>query len=105
MTGRNEPCPCGSGRKFKQCHGAAPPGADDDPERALPSVLRWLSDRHWRALQDAITNVVASWWPDEIEMRGLLRSYEANEAEMAREQGRRAVDFAFPWEAVGLTRR
>ena len=22
-VGRNEPCPCGSGRKFKQCHGAA----------------------------------------------------------------------------------
>ena len=22
-TGRNEPCPCGSGRKFKKCHGAA----------------------------------------------------------------------------------
>jgi uncharacterized protein len=21
-TGRNEPCPCGSGRKFKQCHGS-----------------------------------------------------------------------------------
>jgi len=20
-TGRNDPCPCGSGRKFKQCHG------------------------------------------------------------------------------------
>jgi preprotein translocase subunit SecA len=20
--GRNEPCPCGSGKKFKQCHGA-----------------------------------------------------------------------------------
>ncbi len=20
-AGRNEPCPCGSGRKFKQCHG------------------------------------------------------------------------------------
>ena len=20
--GRNEPCPCGSGRKFKKCHGA-----------------------------------------------------------------------------------
>ena len=19
--GRNDPCPCGSGRKFKQCHG------------------------------------------------------------------------------------
>ena len=22
-TGRNEPCPCGSGQKFKKCHGAA----------------------------------------------------------------------------------
>ena len=22
-TKRNEPCPCGSGKKFKQCHGAA----------------------------------------------------------------------------------
>ena len=21
---RNDPCPCGSGRKFKRCHGAAP---------------------------------------------------------------------------------
>lgn len=21
-TGRNDPCPCGSGRKFKKCHGA-----------------------------------------------------------------------------------
>jgi preprotein translocase subunit SecA len=22
-TGRNEPCPCGSGNKYKKCHGAA----------------------------------------------------------------------------------
>jgi hypothetical protein len=22
-TGRNEPCPCGSGKKFKKCHGGA----------------------------------------------------------------------------------
>ena len=22
VVGRNEPCPCNSGRKFKQCHGA-----------------------------------------------------------------------------------
>lgn len=22
-AGRNEPCPCGSGKKFKRCHGAA----------------------------------------------------------------------------------
>jgi Tfp pilus assembly protein PilF len=23
MTGRNDPCPCGSGKRFKQCHGSA----------------------------------------------------------------------------------
>ncbi|HXK74078.1 MAG TPA: SEC-C metal-binding domain-containing protein, partial [Bacteroidales bacterium] len=22
-VGRNEPCPCGSGKKYKQCHGRA----------------------------------------------------------------------------------
>jgi uncharacterized protein YecA (UPF0149 family) len=26
-VGRNDPCPCGSGRKYKKCHGGA--GADD----------------------------------------------------------------------------
>jgi preprotein translocase subunit SecA len=26
-VGRNDPCPCGSGRKYKNCHGAATPGA------------------------------------------------------------------------------
>jgi uncharacterized protein YecA (UPF0149 family) len=23
-AGRNEPCPCGSGKKFKHCHGLRP---------------------------------------------------------------------------------
>ena len=27
-VGRNEPCPCGSGKKYKRCHGAAGFGAD-----------------------------------------------------------------------------
>jgi len=26
-TGRNDPCPCGSGKKYKKCHGAAASGA------------------------------------------------------------------------------
>jgi len=25
--GRNDPCPCGGGRKWKNCHGAELPGA------------------------------------------------------------------------------
>jgi tetratricopeptide (TPR) repeat protein len=31
--GRNERCPCGSGRKFKHCHGAGPSGAAEAPAR------------------------------------------------------------------------
>ncbi|MBS2023113.1 MAG: SEC-C domain-containing protein, partial [Deltaproteobacteria bacterium] len=27
-VGRNDPCPCGSGKKFKKCHGAAEAGAE-----------------------------------------------------------------------------
>jgi preprotein translocase subunit SecA len=28
-VGRNDPCPCGSGKKFKQCHGIQQPGAPE----------------------------------------------------------------------------
>ncbi len=44
VAGRNDPCPCGSGRKFKQCHGslsaagsAAP--APPDPEAQVRAAL------------------------------------------------------------------
>lgn len=36
-TGRNEPCPCGSGRKYKNCHGAA--GATTSRTSMLTLVL------------------------------------------------------------------
>jgi tetratricopeptide (TPR) repeat protein len=40
VTGRNQPCPCGSGRKYKHCHGLAPasplaPTADASQALAL----------------------------------------------------------------------
>jgi tetratricopeptide (TPR) repeat protein len=31
--GRNDPCPCGSGRKFKQCCGQAAPAQESKPQR------------------------------------------------------------------------
>lgn len=31
VTGRNQPCPCGSGRKFKHCHGRGQPGSTGGP--------------------------------------------------------------------------
>jgi preprotein translocase subunit SecA len=33
-VGRNDPCPCGSGKKFKQCHGLQQPSAPVDPRTA-----------------------------------------------------------------------
>ena len=35
QAGRNDPCPCGSGRKVKRCHGAIQPSED----RELPQTL------------------------------------------------------------------
>jgi preprotein translocase subunit SecA len=32
--GRNDPCPCGSGKKFKQCHGAIL--EEEEPEEPQP---------------------------------------------------------------------
>lgn len=34
QVGRNEPCPCGSGKKYKRCH-----GVDAAPKLSVPTVL------------------------------------------------------------------
>lgn len=39
-TGRNAPCPCGSGKKFKKCHGAITPGPTALPEPSADSLRR-----------------------------------------------------------------
>ncbi|MEJ2710492.1 MAG: anaerobic sulfatase maturase [Anaerolineales bacterium] len=36
QTGRKDPCPCGSGRKFKQCHGQRSQGSFRIPHRPAP---------------------------------------------------------------------
>jgi uncharacterized protein len=38
LANRNDPCPCGSGRKVKQCHGRAKPKAA--PRKPLPPPQR-----------------------------------------------------------------
>jgi predicted O-linked N-acetylglucosamine transferase (SPINDLY family) len=40
--GRNDPCPCGSGRKYKHCHGAIAPTSDPPPAAAKVDVKRSL---------------------------------------------------------------
>jgi preprotein translocase subunit SecA len=39
-VGRNDPCPCGSGKKYKKCHGAPapPPAAPGPTENSKPAV-------------------------------------------------------------------
>src|SRR5207245_10832906 len=38
--GRNDPCPCGSGKKYKKCHGAGgpPSSAGGDSNRPAPQT-------------------------------------------------------------------
>jgi hypothetical protein len=57
--GRNDPCPCGSGKKYKQCCANSP--ADFvEPERkghagAAERAIDWLMNKHRKAVSVAIT--------------------------------------------------
>jgi hypothetical protein len=71
MTGRNEPCPCGSGKKFKKCcllkeeEFAA---RQREKSSAAPRALDWLSDKYPEELADAVHfDYLGD--PDEEEMR------------------------------------
>ena len=73
-VGRNDPCPCGSGRKYKKCHlGTEPPPArhtegDDtvhaDDARLVGAILNWAARRYGSAwagpLRDAKDEGIAA---------------------------------------------
>ncbi|WP_228530954.1 MULTISPECIES: SEC-C domain-containing protein [Myxococcaceae] len=52
-VGRNEPCPCGSGQKFKRCHGGA--NARAAASSAAPGRSRW------HAVDEALTEKLSAW--------------------------------------------
>jgi tetratricopeptide (TPR) repeat protein len=65
-AGRNDPCPCGSGKKYKKCHLrddealATPPAAPPDPQQMLAAGWRLFeqrrpgaAEREFRAALDA----------------------------------------------------
>lgn len=66
--GRNDPCPCGSGRKFKHCCGANTRAAgvitDDDRGEAMDALLRFAERRE---LEDVSAMTTLMWSPDEGE--------------------------------------
>jgi|GEM_PF-1018683 len=61
MPGRNDPCPCGSGKKFKKCHGAlASPTGDTVYDRlrrlegeATYRVLKFARERYGESCMEA----------------------------------------------------
>ena len=50
---RNDPCPCGSGRRYKQCHGAT--GADAVPAASPDALVARALQAHQRGELDAAT--------------------------------------------------
>ncbi|GAB4120665.1 MAG: hypothetical protein Tsb0027_16320 [Wenzhouxiangellaceae bacterium] len=65
--GRNEPCPCGSGRKYKQCHGkpAAVHPIAGDTEQAVKRSLKWLEKMHRKPFQREFEDLLLRrFWPE-----------------------------------------
>jgi len=62
IAGRNDPCPCGSGKKFKRCHGAAAERSVVSPRVARANALKDCdADLADRLMRWARRNLGASW--------------------------------------------
>lgn len=60
-VGRNDPCPCGSGKKYKHCHGAPqaqPAPTDDSHEGAIERVMAWIGQTHRKAFVEAMREAI-----------------------------------------------
>ncbi len=68
--GRNDPCPCGSGRKYKKCCGQADGAATRDEEGGEGGVARciaWLMLHHEDAVREAVQDMLEAWAGDDEE--------------------------------------
>ena len=65
--GRNDPCHCGSGRKFKHCHGRPPKQSpSDDHAKGIELAMSWLEQRHRRPYKEEVkTLIFDEFWPIE----------------------------------------
>lgn len=53
--GRNDPCPCGSGKKYKQCCLKSNERSHvDDRSKAVPKAIDWLMTKHDAAVREAL---------------------------------------------------
>jgi tetratricopeptide (TPR) repeat protein len=80
-TGRNDPCPCGSGKKYKKCHlaadeaAAATPPTAPDPEVMLANGWRLFEQRRPGAAEKEFRAALGLRpdWPDALAGIGLAR--------------------------------
>lgn len=64
---RNDPCPCGSGRKYKVCHlGRETHSLDDRAGWLYSKAQRFLRDRHPDLVDDLIEQIVAEFDQQEL---------------------------------------
>lgn len=88
-TGRNDPCPCGSGRKFKKCHGALAADVRASPEVARATALKArdvvLGER---LMTFARAQYGPRWLQESLDAVGSLADVDLSEAEMP---------FVVPW--------
>jgi glycosyltransferase involved in cell wall biosynthesis len=123
VLSRNAPCPCGSGKRFKECHGAlrggepfaAQPGTSEaNDDRSLQHAQRLLDDADVAAAESLCHEVLAA-NPDHPEALRILAlcHYERGKPEVALEALLRAAKslsshFASPqqqyavWTALNL---
>jgi hypothetical protein len=73
--GRNDPCPCGSGKKYKHCHRRSEAATPEPPAQshgdAVGHVLGWLMQRHRKAFMAAFESLLDDLLPDDIPQRAL----------------------------------
>lgn len=117
-AGRNDPCPCGSGKKYKKCHldvhrarQAGPAEGEsvhDLDSRLVRSILQFAIDRyshHWlQVLQEGIENDEAAlqlffpWaaWTADVDRKRIAETYLVQNSAQLSEEDR-------AWSAAQLT--
>jgi len=95
-------------------NGSAPPteALPELPPEALAEAIEQVLRRSYANWADEALPALGTRTPRQAiatpagleRVKGLLRSYAANEKRMAAEQGRREISFDFLWESLGLRR-
>jgi tetratricopeptide (TPR) repeat protein len=81
MAGRNDPCPCGSGLKFKKCCLTEKKGSTDKEEIAglRAKTVKAMSDQDWEAAIGYLHEILDTNPDDFAALESLAASYEGRE--------------------------